>query len=122
DALDDAHTTSPAQIKPGTAAGPARPAAAKPATLPLCHQGAHDPRPSMNAGDGVTRAVVADTADADCADVVEAAGHFRIYLGAVAGVGKTYALLCEGQRRRERGADVVVAFVECHQRQHTEEL
>ena len=79
----------------------------------------------MNAaGDGVTQAVVADadTADADCADVVEAAGHFRIYLGAAAGVGKTYAMLCEGQRRRGRGADVVVAFVECHQRRHTEEL
>jgi len=49
-------------------------------------------------------------------------GHLRIYLGSAAGVGKTYAMLCEGQRRRERGADVVVAFVECHQRQRTEEL
>ena len=54
--------------------------------------------------------------------MVEAAGHFRIYLGAAAGVGKTYAMLCEGQRRRGRGADVVVGFVECHQREHTEDL
>jgi two-component system, OmpR family, sensor histidine kinase KdpD len=60
--------------------------------------------------------------DADTDSVVEAAGHFRIYLGAVAGVGKTYAMLCEGQRRRKRGADVVIAFVECHKRQRTEEL
>ena len=60
--------------------------------------------------------------DADTDGVVEAAGHFRLYLGAAAGVGKTYAMLCEGQRRRERGADVVVGFVECHKRPHTEEL
>ena len=74
----------------------------------------------MNSGrEGVTRAV---TVESDAADAVEAAGRFRIYLGAAAGVGKTYAMLCEGQRRRERGADVVVAFVECHQRQRTEEL
>ena len=45
---------------------------------------------------------------------VEPAGRFRIYLGAAAGVGKTYAMLGEGQRRRSRGADVVVGFVECH--------
>jgi K+-sensing histidine kinase KdpD len=44
---------------------------------------------------------------ADAADVVEA-GHFRIYLGAAVGVGKTYAMLCEGHRRQERGADVVI--------------
>ncbi len=59
---------------------------------------------------------------ADAGDVVEAAGHFRIYLGAAAGVGKTYAMLKEGQRRRGRGADVVVGFVECHGRRLTEEL
>src|ERR1700729_883801 len=39
-------------------------------------------------------------------------GQLRIYLGAAAGVGKTYAMLCEGHRRAERGADVVVAFAE----------
>jgi two-component system, OmpR family, sensor histidine kinase KdpD len=59
---------------------------------------------------------------ADAADVVEAAGHFRIYLGAAAGVGKTYAMLCEGHRRQDRGADVVIGFVECHGRRLTEEL
>ncbi|MFY9933469.1 MAG: DUF4118 domain-containing protein [Streptosporangiaceae bacterium] len=46
-------------------------------------------------------------------------GHLRIYLGSAAGVGKTYALLSEGHRRAERGADVVVAFAEPHQRPQT---
>jgi two-component system sensor histidine kinase KdpD len=53
---------------------------------------------------------------------VEAAGHFRIYLGAAAGVGKTFAMLNEGRRRRDRGTDVVIGFVECHGRQRTEEM
>ena len=60
--------------------------------------------------------------DPDAAAVVERAGHFRIYLGAVAGVGKTFAMLSEGQRRRERGRDVVVAFCETHGRPRTGEL
>ena len=49
-------------------------------------------------------------------------GQLRIYLGAAAGVGKTYDMLSEGHRRLERGADVVVAFVETHGRQHTAAL
>src|ERR1700728_3408101 len=49
-------------------------------------------------------------------------GQLRIYLGAAAGVGKTYALLCEGHRRAERGADVVVAFAETHNRPQTAAL
>ena len=57
----------------------------------------------------------------DPADV-EPAGHFRIYLGAAAGVGKTFAMLNEGHRRRQRGTDVVIGFVESHGRPHTEEL
>jgi two-component system sensor histidine kinase KdpD len=48
-----------------------------------------------------------------------AGGQLRIYLGSAAGVGKTFAMLSEGRRRQERGADVVVAFVETHGRQHT---
>jgi two-component system sensor histidine kinase KdpD len=58
----------------------------------------------------------------DAAEVVEAAGHFRIYLGAAAGVGKTFAMLNEGRRRASRGTDVVIGFVEPHGRVHTEEL
>jgi len=50
------------------------------------------------------------------------AGRLRVYLGAAPGVGKTYAMLDEGQRRRRRGADVVVGLVDCHGRQRTEEL
>ncbi len=53
---------------------------------------------------------------------VEPTGHFRIYLGAAAGVGKTYAMLNEGHRRKRRGTDVVIAFVECHGRHLTEDL
>ena len=51
-----------------------------------------------------------------------ARGHLRIYLGAAPGVGKTYAMLSEGQRRCERGTDVVVGFVETHGRSHTAQL
>src|SRR5579883_3620124 len=61
------------------------------------------------------------SAEPDATAVVEAAGHFRIYLGAAPGVGKTFAMLNEGQRRRRRGADVVVGFVESHGRRLTEE-
>ena len=60
--------------------------------------------------------------DADTADEVAAAGHFRIYLGAAPGVGKTYAMLSEGHRRQARGADVVVGFVETYGRPVTEAL
>jgi len=46
-------------------------------------------------------------------------GSLRIYLGAAPGVGKTFAMLSEGRRRRERGTDVVVGFVEAHGRAQT---
>jgi two-component system sensor histidine kinase KdpD len=46
-------------------------------------------------------------------------GRLRVYLGAAPGVGKTFKMLDEGNRRLERGTDVVVAFVETHGRQHT---
>jgi two-component system sensor histidine kinase KdpD len=49
-----------------------------------------------------------------------ARGDLRIYLGSAAGVGKTFAMLNEGHRRRERGTDVVVAYVETHGRPQTE--
>ncbi|MGD0245705.1 MAG: universal stress protein [Streptosporangiaceae bacterium] len=62
-----------------------------------------------------------DLASGDAA-AVEAAGQFRIYLGAAAGVGKTYAMLSEGRRRRQRGTDVVIGYVECHGRKLTEEM
>jgi two-component system, OmpR family, sensor histidine kinase KdpD len=46
-------------------------------------------------------------------------GKLRIYLGAAPGVGKTYAMLAEGQRRRSRGTDVVGALIETHGRRLT---
>ena len=48
-----------------------------------------------------------------------ARGQLRIYLGAAPGVGKTYAMLGEGQRRRVRGTDVVVGLLETHGRKLT---
>ncbi|GIE89535.1 sensor histidine kinase [Actinoplanes regularis] len=51
-----------------------------------------------------------------------ARGQLRVYLGAAPGVGKTYRMLEEGHRRRARGTDVVVGFVEGHARPHTEAL
>lgn len=48
-----------------------------------------------------------------------ARGELRIYMGAAPGVGKTFAMLNEGWRRRERGADVVIAYVETHNRAQT---
>jgi two-component system sensor histidine kinase KdpD len=51
-----------------------------------------------------------------------AAGRFRIYLGAAPGVGKTYSMLNEGHRRKQRGADVAIGFVECHGRQRTKDV
>jgi two-component system, OmpR family, sensor histidine kinase KdpD len=47
-------------------------------------------------------------------------GRLRVYLGAVAGSGKTYAMLNEGHRRESRGTDVVVGYVETHKRPQTQ--
>lgn len=48
-------------------------------------------------------------------------GLLRVYLGAAPGVGKTFRMLDEGNRRLARGTDVVVAFVETHGRAQTAE-
>jgi two-component system, OmpR family, sensor histidine kinase KdpD len=53
---------------------------------------------------------------------VEDTGRFRIYLGAAPGVGKTFAMLDEARRRKLRGTDVAIGFVECHGRQTVEAL
>ncbi|GII58774.1 sensor histidine kinase [Planotetraspora thailandica] len=49
-------------------------------------------------------------------------GRLRVYLGAAPGVGKTYAMLCEARRALERGRDIVVGFVETHDRPRTAAL
>src|SRR5579864_3392291 len=49
-------------------------------------------------------------------------GRLRIWLGAAPGAGKTYAMLQEGHRRKSRGTDVVIGFVEPHGRSDIEQL
>jgi len=48
-------------------------------------------------------------------------GALRVYLGAAPGVGKTYRMLDEGNRRLGRGTDVVIGLVETHGRDRTAE-
>jgi len=49
----------------------------------------------------------------------QARGKLKVYLGSSAGVGKTYAMLVEGNRLRNRGVDVVIGYVEPHERPET---
>ncbi len=49
-------------------------------------------------------------------------GQHRVYLGSAPGVGKTYRMLDEGWRRRSRGTDVVIGYVETHGRVNTDAL
>jgi two-component system sensor histidine kinase KdpD len=57
---------------------------------------------------------------AEVAGRARPAGRLYIYLAAAAGAGKTIAMLDEGQRRRQRGADVVIGFMEDHGRPATQ--
>jgi two-component system, OmpR family, sensor histidine kinase KdpD len=56
------------------------------------------------------------------AEGVGGRGRLRVYLGMAPGVGKTWKMLEEGQRRRARGTDLAVGFVEAHGRPRTAEL
>jgi two-component system sensor histidine kinase KdpD len=49
-------------------------------------------------------------------------GRLKVFLGAVAGVGKTYAMLQAARERRGEGVDVVVGWVDTHGRAETEAL
>lgn len=49
-------------------------------------------------------------------------GKLKIFFGACAGVGKTYAMLQEAQRLRAQGLDILVGTVETHGRKDTAEL
>lgn len=49
-------------------------------------------------------------------------GKLKVFLGAAAGVGKTYAMLEAAQERRAHGVDVVVGWVDTHGRAETEAL
>ncbi|MEQ1546871.1 MAG: two-component system sensor histidine kinase KdbD, partial [Methyloglobulus sp.] len=46
-------------------------------------------------------------------------GRLKIFFGAAAGVGKTYAMLLAAHDKRLKGMDVVVGLVETHNRQET---
>ena len=49
-------------------------------------------------------------------------GRFRILLGAAAGVGKTYRMLQEGRQAASKGVDVVIGYLEPHDRPETAAL
>ncbi|WP_404992280.1 DUF4118 domain-containing protein [Cupriavidus pauculus] len=51
-----------------------------------------------------------------------ARGKLRVYFGASAGVGKTFAMLTAARALRQQGADVVIGVVETHGRAETEAL
>ena len=43
-------------------------------------------------------------------------GSLKVYLGYAAGVGKTYAMLQEGLRLKQQHVDVVIGYLEPHDR------
>ena len=46
-------------------------------------------------------------------------GHYKIFLGMAAGVGKTYRMLQEGNAEAVAGREVVIAYLEPHKREET---
>ena len=52
----------------------------------------------------------------------ERRGKLKVFFGASAGVGKTYAMLEAARARKAEGVDVVVGYVEPHGRDETERL
>ena len=51
-----------------------------------------------------------------------ARGHLKVFFGASAGVGKTYAMLAEARRQLKDGRDVIIGVVEHHGRGETAAL
>lgn len=51
----------------------------------------------------------------------EQRGQLKILIGYAPGVGKTYTMLNEGNRRKKYGEDVVIGYVETHNRNDTKE-
>jgi len=60
----------------------------------------------------------------DFLELVERAkrGRLKVYIGSAAGVGKTYQMLEEAHALKKRGVDVVLAFIETHDRLETAAL
>src|ERR1700733_9197316 len=52
----------------------------------------------------------------------EGLGRLKIFLGAYAGVGKTYAMLQAARQRLEKGLKVAIGIIETHDREETERL
>jgi two-component system sensor histidine kinase KdpD len=52
----------------------------------------------------------------------EGRGRLKIFLGAAPGVGKTYEMLRQAQKRRQEDVDVVIGIIETHGRKETEAL
>jgi two-component system sensor histidine kinase KdpD len=59
---------------------------------------------------------------AEAPAAARARGRLKIFFGATAGVGKTYAMLEAAHERRRAGADVVIGLVETHGRRETTAL
>lgn len=55
-------------------------------------------------------------------EALAARGHLKIFFGAAAGVGKTYAMLEAAREQRAAGVDLVVGWVQPHGRVETEAL
>jgi len=51
-----------------------------------------------------------------------AKGRLKVFFGMAAGVGKTFSMLKEGRQKKEEGVDVVIGYLESHQRKETDEL
>jgi two-component system sensor histidine kinase KdpD len=49
-------------------------------------------------------------------------GHLKIFIGMCAGVGKTYSMLLAGREMQAKKIDIVVGYVETHNRQETDML
>jgi two-component system, OmpR family, sensor histidine kinase KdpD len=49
-------------------------------------------------------------------------GHFTIFLGMAAGVGKTYRMLQEGHAEQDAGREVAIGYMEPHRRPETSAL
>jgi Osmosensitive K+ channel histidine kinase len=60
--------------------------------------------------------------DALLAETRPPRGHLKVFFGACAGVGKTYAMLQEARRLRAEGLDVLIGVVETHGRSETAAL
>ncbi len=60
-----------------------------------------------------------DRARSRAGGAAPARGHYKIFLGMAAGVGKTYRMLQEGRAEAEAGRDVAIGYLEPHKREET---